>query len=105
MNNSKSSSIDALKILGSLIFDFALVLAYLKTFGLFFIIVSGKSILILVVLLGGLMIFNGAIIFPGLLFKSIGIAYSASAVILFVLYAVGEDTRRLVINRETINIK
>jgi len=37
------------------------------------------------------MIFNGAIIFSGMLSKSIGIAYSPSAEILFVLYAVGEN--------------
>lgn len=88
MNNSKLSSIGVLKILGCFIFDFALILAFFKTFGLFFIIAPVKSMLILFILLVGLLIFNGAVIFPSMLFKSIGIPYSVSIAILFVLYAV-----------------
>lgn len=88
MNNSKLTSNDVLKILGCFIFDVALILAFLKTFGLFFIIAPGKSILILFILLVGLIVFNGAVIFPGMIFKSIGIPYSASIVTLFVLYAI-----------------
>jgi hypothetical protein len=88
MNNSKLSSNDMLKTLGCFIFDFALILAYFKVFGLFFIINPGKSILILFVLLVGLIIFNGAVIFPSMLFKRIGIPHSASIATVFVLYAI-----------------
>jgi hypothetical protein len=91
MNNSKLSSTDMLKTLGCFIFDFALILAFFKVFGLFFLINPGKSILILFVLLVGLMILNGAVIFPSMLFKRIGIPYSAAIATLFVLYAIAAN--------------
>jgi len=79
---------DVLKILGCFIFDIAVILAYFQMFGLFLIIAPIKSMLILFVLLIGLIIFNGAIIFPSMIFKSIGIPYTAGTVTLCILYAV-----------------
>ena len=80
MKNDKFSSMDVLKILGCFIFDIAVILAYFQMFGLFLIIAPIKSMLILFVLLIGLIIFNGAIIFPSMIFKSIGIPYTAGAI-------------------------
>jgi hypothetical protein len=91
MNNSKLSYFSSLKIIGCLIFDIGLILAYFKVFSLFILIFTVKSILILFILIIGLMIFNGAVIFPNMLFKSIGIPYSASIVTLLVLYAIGAN--------------
>ena len=88
MNNSKLSSTSMLKVLGCFVFDIALILAFFKTFGLFFIIAPGKSILILFVLLLGLMILNLVVVFSDILFMSIGMPYCAVAVTLVVLYVI-----------------
>lgn len=47
-----------------------------------------KSIFMLLFLLLGLAMLNGAIAFPHLIFDKIGVPYSASIIILFILYAV-----------------
>lgn len=91
MNNSKLSSISGLKVLGCLIFDIAVILAYFNMLGLFFVIAFDKSILVLVFLLLGLVFFNGAVIFPGVLFKRIGIPYTISTVILLLLYVISAN--------------
>jgi len=88
MNNSKLSSIGMLKILGCFVFDVALILAFFKTFGLFFIIDPAKSILILFVLLFGLMILNVVVVFSDRLFISVGIPYCAATITLVVLYVI-----------------
>lgn len=88
MNNSKLSSISMLKVLGCLVFDIALILAYFKTFGLFLFIDPFKSILILFVLIIGLMLLNILVVFSDMLFMTIGIPYSASTVTLTVLYVI-----------------
>lgn len=88
MDNSKLSSKGVLEIIGCFIFDFALILAFFKAFGLFFIIAPDKSILMLLVLIVGLICFNGAIVFPRMLFKSMGIPYSAATSTLLVLYSI-----------------
>lgn len=91
MNNSKFSSISTMKILGCFIFDIALILAYFKVFGLFLLIAPDKSILILLVLLVGLLALNGAVVFPSVLFKIIGVPYAASITTLLVLYAIAAN--------------
>lgn len=88
MNNNKSSSLGELKILGCIIFDIAIIIAFLKAFSLFFIIAAGKSMLILFILLVGLIILNGAVIFPDMVYKRLGIPYSAAIAILMVLYVI-----------------
>lgn len=88
MNNSRLSSISGLKVLGCLIFDIAVILAYFNMLGLFFIIAFDKSVLVLAFLLIGLILLNGAVIFPGILFKRIGIPYTITTVILILLYAI-----------------
>ncbi|HEY8889708.1 MAG TPA: hypothetical protein VIM70_05600 [Clostridium sp.] len=88
MNSNKLSSINMLKILGCFAFDIALILGFLKTFGLFLIIAPGKSVLILIVLLLGLLILNVVVVFSDMLFISIGIPYSAVTVTLAVLYVI-----------------
>lgn len=102
MNNSKLSSINMLKILGCLIFDMALMLAFFKTFGLFFIIDPGKSILILFFLLMGLFILNVVVVFSDRLFISIGIPYSASTITLVVLYVVVANILSILLIPESI---
>ena len=87
MNNIKNSSINMLKVLACVIFDIALILAFFKSFGLFFIIAPDKSILMLFVLLVGIIISNGAMIFPSILFRCIGMPYSVAITILFLFYA------------------
>ena len=86
MNNSKLSSIGLLKILGCFIFDIALILGFLKIFGLFFIIAPSKSILVLFVLLTGLMMLNLVVAFSDMIFMRIGIPYSAAIVTLTIFY-------------------
>lgn len=88
MNNSKISSTVLLRISGCFIFDVAVILAFFKVVGLFFIIAPGKSSFMLLVLLIGLLIFNASIILPSMLFKSIGIPYSASTVTVMLLYVI-----------------
>ena len=87
MSNSKIS-ISSLRISGCILFDLALLLAFSRIFGLFFIIAPVKSMLVLLVLIVGLIILNGVIIFPNMLFKSIGIPYSFSIITLSVLYVI-----------------
>jgi len=86
MNNSKLSSIGLLKILGCFVFDIALILGFLKTFGLFLIIAPSKSILVLFVFLTGLMMLNLVVAFSDMIFMRIGIPYSAAIVTLTILY-------------------
>lgn len=86
MNNNKLSSISMLRILGCFILDVALILAFFKIFGLFLIIAPIKSILMLFVLIFGLMIFNGVVVFSNMLFKVIGIPYSVTTVTLAITY-------------------
>ncbi|WP_298836921.1 hypothetical protein [Clostridium sp.] len=88
MKNSKMSSIGGLKISGCFIFDIAVILAFFKVYGLFFIIAPGKSIFMLGVLLVGIIIFNGVVIFPSMIFKNIGMPYLASTVTLLLLYVI-----------------
>lgn len=88
MNNNKLSSINMLRILGCFVFDIALILAFFKIFGLFFIINPVKSVLILLVLFLGLMILNLIFIFSDMLFISIGIPCNVATRILVVLYAI-----------------
>lgn len=88
MNNSKLSSIEVMRIMGCLIFDIAIVLAFFKIFGLFFIVAPGRSILVLLVLFVGLISINGGVIFPSILFKHMGIPYSVSVSTVLVLYAI-----------------
>lgn len=87
MNYNKISSIDIMKGIGCCIFDFAAILAYFQIFGLFLIVAPVKSVLILLVLFAGLISINGAVIFPSMIFKSIGVPYSAAISTFFVLYA------------------
>lgn len=88
MKNDKLSSADLMKILGCFIFDIGITLAYFQIFGLFLIIAPIKSMLILFVLLMGLLILNGAIIYPSMIFRTIGIPYTAGTVTLCILYAI-----------------
>jgi len=88
VKNDKLSSADLMKILGCFIFDIGITLAYFQIFGLFLIIAPIKSMLILFVLLMGLLILNGAIIYPSMIFRTIGIPYTAGTVTLCILYAI-----------------
>lgn len=88
MINSRISSISMRKILGCLVFDAALIIAFFEVFGLFIIIDPVKSILILLTLLIGLMILNIEVVFSDMLFRSIGIPHSKATVTLAVLYVI-----------------
>ena len=88
MNNSKLSPIEVIRVIGCLIFDIAIILAFFKIFGLFFIIAPERSMLVLLFLFAGLISINGGVIFPGMLFKNMGIPYSVSVSTVLVLYAI-----------------
>lgn len=84
----KDNKLSLLGILGCLAFDAALIIAFYKAFGLFDTITTDKSIVMLLVLIIGLIIFNGTIIFPTVLFMKLGIQYSSSATMFLILYAI-----------------
>lgn len=86
MNDNKTSSISALKILGCVIFDIAIIFGFYRIFGLFYIIAPGRSSLVLLFLLLGLAIFNGVILFSSTIFNRFGVPYSASLIVLTILY-------------------
>lgn len=77
-----------LKLVGCLIFDIAVIMAFFEAFSFFTLLNPMKSVLALLFLLVSLAAINGAVIFPGMLYKRIGIAYSASIITVSILYAV-----------------
>lgn len=87
MNNRISLS-TILKFLCCFIFDVAIIIAFFHMFALFTVLVPIKSIFMLLFLLIGLVMLNGAIAFPHQIFDRIGVPYSASIIVLFTLYAV-----------------
>lgn len=84
----KDNKLSLLGILGCLAFDAALIIAFYKAFGLFDTITTDKSIVMLLVLIIGLIIINGTIIFPTVLLTKLGIQYSGSATMFLILYAI-----------------
>lgn len=76
-----------LKFIGCLLFDIAIIIAFLKAFALFSILAPVKSILMLIVLLIGLAAVNCAVLLSDVLFKKVGIAYSAASISLLITYA------------------
>lgn len=80
-----------LRVGGCLVFDIAIVIAFIKVFSIFTIINPVKSGLMFVVLLTALLVINCAIFFPYILFKRIGIVYSTSVIILLLAYAVAAN--------------
>lgn len=88
MDNNKFSSLNILKVLGCLIFDIAIILAFFKGFGLFLIIAPGKSIIIFFVLCFGILALNAVTIFQDVLFRHMGLAYSNSIITFLVLYII-----------------
>lgn len=86
MNNRLSLS-TIFRLSGCLIFDIAIIISFIYIFSLFTILMPVKSIFMLLFLLLGLAMLNGAIAFPHLIFDKIGVPYSASIIILSILYA------------------
>lgn len=86
MNKIKFSSIDMLQILGGLIFDIAIILAFLNMFGLLFITQPAKFIMAFLVLIIGIIALNLSIIFAKFSYKNIGIPYSSSLIVLSLFY-------------------
>ncbi|MGE4282669.1 MAG: hypothetical protein AB7G87_03020 [Clostridia bacterium] len=77
-----------LRLLGCLVLDIAVLVAFFKVFAFFSILAPAKSVLMLMVLLIGLIVSNGAIVFPDILFRKIGIAFPTSIIILSVMYTI-----------------
>jgi type II secretory pathway pseudopilin PulG len=75
-------------VLACLVFDLAIITAFFALFGWFTLLDPVKSLLMFLVLILGLLLVNGAIASPNLLFKTIGVAYSTFMISLFILYAV-----------------
>lgn len=91
MNENNYPSSKNLRILGCLAIDIAIIVAYFKAFGLFFIVAPIKSSLVFFILFIGLLFLNAIIILPNKLFKLSGLPYSIFTVMLFVLYAVAAN--------------
>src|SRR5690554_3354459 len=75
-------------VLACLVFDLAVITAFFAFFGWFTLLDPVKSMLMFLVLVLGLLLVNGAIAFPNLLFKTIGVAYTTFMISLIVLYAI-----------------
>lgn len=77
----------ALRVLGALLLDAAVIILFIEVFSWFSLLAPVKSVLMLFVLLIGLLAVNVVIIAPPL-HKKVGLAYSAAIGTLLVLYAV-----------------
>ncbi|WP_438349278.1 hypothetical protein ACP8HI_00865 [Paenibacillus sp. FA6] len=88
MNRYNFSLSSRLIVLACLIFDIAMVISFFAFFGLFILIDPMKSILMLLVLLMGLVIINGAVAFPNVLLQKMGVAYSTYIIFLLILYVI-----------------
>lgn len=80
-----------LKLLSCFLIDVAVILGYIKVFSLFTALEPAKSIFLLLILLASLFILNAAIFFPYMLFKRIGVTYSAAFIMLSVGYALAAN--------------
>ncbi|MDP4117295.1 MAG: hypothetical protein Q8903_14260 [Bacteroidota bacterium] len=85
--NNKLSLATILRFFGCLIFDVAVIIAFFNTFALFTVLMPEKSAFMLLFLLSGLALLNVACVCSHLIFDKVGIPYSASVIILFILYA------------------
>ena len=73
MGTRQFSLSSRLIVLACLIFDLAVITAFFAFFGWFTLLDPGKSMLMFLVLVLGLLLVNGAIASPNLLFKTIGV--------------------------------
>lgn len=89
--NNKISLSTVFRFIGCLIFDIAVIIAFFQTFSLFTVLMPIKSILMLLFLLLGIVTLNVAIAFPRVVFDKVGIPYSTSIIVLFILYAVSAN--------------
>ncbi|MFA5523439.1 MAG: hypothetical protein WDA24_03695 [Tissierellales bacterium] len=86
MINNKTSSVYILKILGSIVFDIAIIYGFFSVFGLFYSVAIDKSLLVLLFLLLGLALLNGMIFFPNKIFSRLGVPYFISVIVITILY-------------------
>lgn len=87
MDKERISPIFNLMLVGCLIFDFALILAFLKIFGSFFIVSFSKSLCAMLVLLLGLVASNVAVVAPNIQSKNVNLPFSNAISVLLILYA------------------
>lgn len=102
MDKNNSNLHGILGLFGCIIFDIAIIIAYVKSFGLFFILDPIRSTLVLVVLSIGLFVLNGALIFPNKLFTKIGIPFSAAFSTLLISYAIVSNIFAILLITESI---
>lgn len=89
-------------LLGCVIFDIAIIMAYFAVFGLFFLIAPAKSMIILFVILLSLFVLNGVLVLPSKLFKSLGISYTNSIVTVLLLYVIVSNVFTIILIPEGI---
>lgn len=82
---SNDSLLRTLKLSGVLIFDIAVLVAFIKMFSVLFIMAPVKLAFMFIVLLAGLCMFSGSVMFPKLLGRS-GIVYPIATVTVSILY-------------------
>lgn len=87
MSVNRFSLSGKLILLACLVFDLAIIIAFFAFFGWFTLLEPGKSMLMFLVLIFGLLLVNGAIASPNLLFKYLGVAYSTFIISIIILYA------------------
>ena len=87
MDKERISPTFNLTLVGCLIFDFAIILAFFKIFGLFLIVIFSKSLCAMLVLLLGLAASNVAVVAPNILFKNVNLPFSNAISVLLILYA------------------
>ena len=86
MIKNEFSSIDIIKVVGCLIFDIAIILGFFITFTLLLIASPIRAVVAFFILLISLVVLNGAVIFSGRIYKTIGVPYTVSIVFVSVLY-------------------
>jgi hypothetical protein len=84
--NLNVSLLRSYKLLGIVVFDIAVILAFFQIFSVLLIFSSVKLGVMLLVLLTGLLLFNGAVLFPNLLFRRSSPVYPVSVIVISILY-------------------
>lgn len=82
------STSQLLRLAGCMVFDVAMIIAFIKLFALFVLLEPFNSFMMLGVLLASLLISNGVIIFAGQIYKKFGIVYATTIVVAVLGYTV-----------------
>lgn len=81
------STSQLLRLAGCIVFDIAMILAFIKLFALFVLLEPFNSFMMLGVLLTSLLIANGVVLFAGQIYKRFGIVYATTIIVAVLGYA------------------